>query len=335
MKRVLATALVIVALAAVASGAWYFLLHPTSYPGTPESVTIGIPPNEQSTLILVAEDQRFFAKNGVNATVKLYETALAALEGMKVGEVDIAETAEFPIVRQAFNKERISVIASIDKFDHVQLVARKDRGIANVSDLKGKKIGAARGTLTEFYLSRFLTLHGIGLQDVTIVNMAFTQSADALANGSVDAFQVQGKDVPPIRGKLDGSVLAIWPSQSGQTGFEVISGTRDWVAGHPETIKRLLKSLDQAAEYYMSHTAEAMAMVQKRLDYSEAYMATLPPQHQYSLTLDQSLILAMEDEARWMIRNNLTSEKQVPNFLDYVHTDGLEAVKPGAVNIIR
>jgi hypothetical protein len=43
----------------------------------------------------------------------------------------------------------------------------------------------------------------------------------------------------------------------------------------------------------------------------------------------------MEDEARWMIRNNLTTEKQVPDFLDYIREDGLKAVKPEAVNIIR
>ncbi len=43
----------------------------------------------------------------------------------------------------------------------------------------------------------------------------------------------------------------------------------------------------------------------------------------------------MEDEGRWMINNNLTPEKQIPNFLDYIFMDGLKAIKPEAVNIIR
>lgn len=33
--------------------------------------------------------------------------------------------------------------------------------------------------------------------------------------------------------------------------------------------------------------------------------------------------------------NNLTAEKQVPDFLDYLYLDGLQAVKPEAANIIR
>lgn len=36
-----------------------------------------------------------------------------------------------------------------------------------------------------------------------------------------------------------------------------------------------------------------------------------------------------------MINNNLTREKQVPDFLNYICVDGLKAVKREAVNIIR
>jgi hypothetical protein len=46
------------------------------------------------------------------------------------------------------------------------------------------------------------------------------------------------------------------------------------------------------------------------------------------------LILSMEGEARSMITNNLISSKQMPNFLDFIYTDGLKAVKPVAVIII-
>jgi hypothetical protein len=36
-----------------------------------------------------------------------------------------------------------------------------------------------------------------------------------------------------------------------------------------------------------------------------------------------------------MIANNLTSEKTVPNYLNYINENGLKAVKPEAVKIIR
>jgi ABC-type nitrate/sulfonate/bicarbonate transport system substrate-binding protein len=300
-----------------------------------ESIILGVPPNEQSALIFIAEDQQYFSANGLNATVKVYPTALAALDGLLNEEVDVSQTAELPIVSKSFAKENISIVASIDKFLNMFLVARKDHEIEAISDLKGKTIGSAKGTLTEFHLGRFLNLNGLSLQDVNIVNIPFSQSEEALANGTVDAFQAQNRDLPRIKAKLDEDNLEIWPSQSGQSGFEIISGRKEWVDNNPEPITRLLKSLAQAEEYAAKYPNEALAIVQEKLGYDDEYIATIGPQHTYSLSLDQSLILAMEDEARWMITNNLTNETQTPDFMEYLYIDYLAAVKPEAVNIIR
>jgi len=37
----------------------------------------------------------------------------------------------------------------------------------------------------------------------------------------------------------------------------------------------------------------------------------------------------MEDEARWMIKNNLVNEKDVPNFLDYIRRRSQSNTAPG------
>jgi len=42
-----------------------------------------------------------------------------------------------------------------------------------------------------------------------------------------------------------------------------------------------------------------------------------------------------EDQARWSIENNLTSASKIPNYLDFIYLDALEAVKPEVVTIIR
>ncbi len=63
-------------------------------------------------------------------------------------------------------------------------------------------------------------------------------------------------------------------------------------------------------------------------------MGTVWPDHEYSLTLDQSLVTAMEDEGRWMIANNLTNEKAIPDFRNCIYTKEPPDVKPEAVNIL-
>jgi ABC-type nitrate/sulfonate/bicarbonate transport system substrate-binding protein len=312
----------------------FVYLNSQQSPYQVESIVIGVPPNEQSALIFIAENKQFFSANGLNATVKVYPTALAALDGMLNKEVDIAQTAEFPIVNKAFANENISIVASIDKFQNMFVVARRDHGIKNILDLKGKTIGSAKETLTEFHLARFLELNQINSQDVTILNVPFAQSADSLANGTVDALQAQNRELPQIRARVGEENLVIWPSQGGQPGFELISGREDWVADNSEIINRLLKSLVQAETYVIENPVEAMAIIQEKLGYDDEYMATVIPQHTYSLSLDQSLIFAMEDEARWMIRNNLTNATATPNFLNYVYPDSLAKIKPNSVTII-
>jgi NitT/TauT family transport system substrate-binding protein len=96
-----------------------------------------------------------------------------------------------------------------------------------------------------------------------------------------------------------------------------------------------LRSLAEAEEYAHTYPAEAQVIVQKWLDLDPDYMATVWKQNQFSLTLDQSLVLAMEDEARWMIWNNLTNATVVPDFRNHLYTGGLDVVKPGSVKIIR
>ena len=58
------------------------------------------------------------------------------------------------------------------------------------------------------------------------------------------------------------------------------------------------------------------------------------PDYRFFLSLDLSLVMAMTDEARWMIANRLTDAASAPDFMEYVYTDGFQAVRPYAVNII-
>jgi NitT/TauT family transport system substrate-binding protein len=136
-----------------------------------------------------------------------------------------------------------------------------------------------------------------------------------------------------IKGLIPDKVVA-WQAQNDRLINNLVITNQSWALDHPDVVVRFLKALDQA-EIFMIHDPErSKDIVQGRLNYSENYTEQIWPENQFSLTLDQSLIFAMEDQARWMIRNNLT-QSDVPNFLHYIYFKGLETVDPGSVNIIR
>ncbi|MBI2857690.1 MAG: NrtA/SsuA/CpmA family ABC transporter substrate-binding protein [Chloroflexi bacterium] len=303
-------------------------------PGEPTTIRIGTPPLESSALLYVAEDQGFFARNGLAVTTRQYDTGLASLEGLIRGEVDMGTPAEYALVGKAFAREKVSAIASIDKVQYFYLIGRKDRGIASVADLRGKRIGVVRKTTAEFYLGRYLQLNGVGIDQVAMIDLNVTRSADAIANGEVDAVISRPPYASIIEQRL-GANGVTWPAQSSQPLYAIIVARNDWLTRHPEAVTSLLKSLAMAEQYVLANPNPSMAIVRQRLGVDDTYIRNVWTQNQFALQLEQSLILAMEDQARWMIGNGLTTAETVPNFLDFIDERGLKTVKPQAVETIR
>ncbi len=284
-----------------------------------------------SGILYLAQDQGFFTKNGLNVTFRDYSTAEAGFVDLASGRVDVAQSAEYSIVRAVLNGNDLKVIATTDKTYAMSLICRNDKGIDDVSDLVGKKIGLGKGTIREFYVGRFLDLNGINPMDVTIVNLSLQESVEAIGNGSVDAVVVPDAIwYNQVMAKLDGNGVA-FEIQEGQPVFTELVCTSDYIANHSQTIIKLLSALQEAEEYIFDHPDQAEAIVRNRLNFTVADLAW--SDHHFELSLDLPLITAMHDEAQWLINNRLTNQTQVPDFNNYIYSDALKAVKPDSVTI--
>ena len=108
-----------------------------------ESINAAYSPFESTALFWVALDQQYFSQNGLELTLHKYDSGVASLTGVLNGEADIlVGLTEFPAVRVAFQKQKMAILGVADKGEFIYLIGRKDRGIDEVSDLKGKKSGS-------------------------------------------------------------------------------------------------------------------------------------------------------------------------------------------------
>jgi ABC-type nitrate/sulfonate/bicarbonate transport system substrate-binding protein len=332
VKRILFLTLAFFSALFLGLGSWS--CSQPSDPGRIETLTLAAVPTELNAMVYIAEDQKFFARNGLQVNLKGYDSGATSAAGMLKGEADIALAAEFPIVSQVFNKKNITSFGTVTKYENTYIIWRTDSGIETIQDLKGKKIGVTLHTISEFYLGRTLDLNGMNIQQVTLVDTKASESEKTFFNGEVDAVVIWEPWVTQISQRI-GKQAITRPLQSGQYAYWNLVSTRDWGKKHSHVLTRLMKSLVQAEDYILSHQEDARAIVRKQMNFDAAYMGMIWPRCQFALSLDQSLIVAMEDEARWMIKNNLTSQKDVPNFLDSVQEDALKAIRPHAVSIIR
>jgi ABC-type nitrate/sulfonate/bicarbonate transport system substrate-binding protein len=298
-----------------------------------QNITIAVPTLEQNALIYLAEDQGLFTDNGLNVTINYYDSGVTALNAAIAGKANLSVCAEFPFVAAEFNKQPISVIASIDKFENEAIIVRTDHGISSPGDLRGKRIGVVKQTTAEFYLGRFLDLHGMSIQNVTLVGISPAQSHDAIANGSVDALIIWQPYVDQIQKSL--SNIEVWPAQSSQACYAVLSARDDWLAHNASAADRFLSSLAQAENYLVHNPEKAESVVRDKMAYDDAFMAVIWPKNNFHLDLDQPMLTAMKDEAQWMLKNDLAAADQMPDLTNRIYLDSLQRVSPESVSIVK
>jgi ABC-type nitrate/sulfonate/bicarbonate transport system substrate-binding protein len=306
----------------------------SSHADSVESITFANLHLQASTLVYIAEDQKFFSDCGLAVTLKEFDTGSATTNAVLNGDADMATLSEFVMVGNVMQNDSMSILGVMDKTMTIQIVALKSRGISKPADLAGKKIGFGQGSSSEFYLGRYLELNGLSMKSVTAVNLAPAKLEGALAAGDVDAIVGWAPYTLQIVQHFVNDTI-VWNAQSSQPVYGLITGNTAWVKTHQEAVTRFWKALAKAQDYLNRHPAESKAIIVKKLNYDPAYLETIWPSLTFSLSLDQSLITAMEDESRWMIQNGLTKVTAVPDFLKVISEDALKSVKPDVVRIIR
>ncbi|MEE9594704.1 MAG: ABC transporter substrate-binding protein, partial [Candidatus Hydrothermarchaeales archaeon] len=251
------------------------------------------------------------------------------------GDADFATAAEFVLVSNSFNREDLKALSTIDLANAIELVARKDRGIDSPVDLKGKKIAIPQKTQAEFFLGSFLIFNGLSItHDIEVIDMKPSELVEAMSDGTVDAVMIWEPNVYEIKNRL-GDKAITFPGQSGQDFFFLIIGDGKKIKDSPSVVERLLNALLKAETFVNKNPIETQNIISLRANLEKDYLKTVWQKNNFILSLPQGVIIAMEDEARWRIDNNLTDATEVPNYLDYVYLDALEEVKPEAVRIIH
>lgn len=283
--------------------------------------------------VWIAQDQGLFAKAGLDATVSECSTGKACAETMLKGEADLAAAAEFLAARQALTAKDLRILATTAFVHTIKLQALRDKGIASLSDIKGKRVGVKLGTNGEYFLARLLTLNGLGRGDVTWVDLKPQAMRDALAAGEVDAVLVW----PPFSSKIQGQFgdrLVEFDGQPGQDYYYLLMSRQDWLARHTKVAERVMLALKWAEEWMAAHPEQTKTYMAAKFGMPVADMADDLDNTRFSVGLPQALLAALEAEQRWLLDHGAQGTP-VANHLDLVAFEPLAAVAPTAVTMIR
>ena len=95
-----------------------------------------------------------------------------------------------------------------------------------------------------------------------------------------------------------------------------------------------MSAIGQAQQFITENSSQSMDIVSKRLNLKREVIERIWTEYRFELMLDQSIIVTLEDEARWAVASQLVPGKRIPNYLEYIYAEPLKQILPDNVDII-
>lgn len=283
-------------------------------------------------LVYIADAKGFFEEEGLDITYRKFALGKDALEDAIKGNSDLATVYETPVVRKVYEGNKLSIVTSLHKSTEASgLIGLKEKGITDVSDLVGKRIGYTRFINTEFFLRSLLTINGIDVSEVTLVEMSTDEIMASLQNGTIDAGVLFNPYLYETKAAL-GENATLMLSNT-YTEMSVLTGRQDYVKKNQKTIEKVLRALVRAEEYAKTHKNESIQIVADAIPGTKKDTLTETwDQMNLTLKLDNNLLTILRREAKFFHNQGIYTDP-LPEFTDVIFTEPLENIKPEGVTV--
>lgn len=298
-------------------------------------VTLGVEMSLPPASVWVAESKNYFQEEGLDLKIVGFDSGRLSFVNMLKGGVDISTAAPTPIMFNSFKQDDFCIFATMSySDDDIKVIARMDHGIRKFGDIRGKRVGTPAGTTGQFYLSALLASKEIPSSEISEISASPSKLPETLQSGHIDAIVIWEPHASKARELLGEKAIWLPSSDVYRTKFNFLV-SKAFAKNNPKILEAFVRALDRATNFIAEHKKEAQAIVSNRLQLDLVKMGILWDDFVFKIYLDKSLLVTLEDEARWAIANKLTDKEDVPNYLNYICPNALKAVKPNAVTMIN
>ena len=265
--------------------------------------------------MFIGAEKGFFRKHAVDARMKVVDTGTDMVNAMHNGEAQIGDMSVTTFLKAVHSGEPFKVIGIImndatrDNADEpLAIVTRKGTGIAagKVADLKGKRIGLARGQTSDEYFKMVLRRAKMKYEDLTIENI-WSQFglAPALKEGKVDAVVSWEPYVTQVLEQVPDSFLVI---RGGHHMSYVMVATAHGptVESKPAVVKSIAAGLAASSHFTRNNRDEAVEIFAKWVPGTDVAIGKKAVKHiSYDPRLSPAVMRAFESAEDEVLMNTL------------------------------
>jgi sulfonate transport system substrate-binding protein len=265
--------------------------------------------------MFVGAEKGFFQEHGVDAQMLVVDTGTDMVNAMHDGRAQIGDMSVTTYLKAVHSGEPFNVIGIImndatrDNADEpLAIVTKKGRGISagNIADVKGKRIGLARGQTSDEYFKMVLRRAKMKYEDVTIENI-WSQFglAPALQEGKVDAVVSWEPYVSQVLEQVPDSFLVIRGGHH-MSYVMMVTAHGATVESKPELIKSIAAGLAASSHYTRNHRDEAVEIFAKWVSGTDVAIGKKGVKHiSYDPRLSPAVMRAFNNAEDEVLMNTL------------------------------
>jgi NitT/TauT family transport system substrate-binding protein len=287
-------------------------------------------------LVHIALEEDFFSQHGLTVDLTVNEIGAQNLSAVLNGDIDIGAAMTTAIVKQAMLRDDFAIIAKVHFSEPFHYgVGRKDRAItSDPRSIIGKRIACVTGTSSHFNFDSWLLFNDISIDQFELVDINPSEALTAIQRGDIDGM-FYWFPFNAMAEQALGDNAVIFMEKNFVPNSWVYVARKAYIQDNPEVIERFLAALVQAEQFYNQQPQRALADHNQYTGLPADVIEPLFTKMNFKLVLDQALLLDLEYLTEWMLLKGYIDVTPLPNYLDFIYTDGLREVNPAAVTIVK
>lgn len=195
-----------------------------------------------------------FKPDGTRVKWVLSAGSNRALEYLNANSIDIGSSAGLAALLAKANGTPIRTPYIYSRPEWTALVVPRNSPIRTLTDLKGKKVAATKGTDPYLFLLRSLQSVGLRRNDIEHVALQHADGRAALEQGRVDAWA--GLDPHMAAAELEGGARLLYRNVSYNT-YGFLNVREDFLAKYPQQTARVIAAYEKARLWTRANPSEA------------------------------------------------------------------------------
>ncbi|MDF2922359.1 MAG: aliphatic sulfonates family transporter, periplasmic ligand-binding protein [Paenibacillaceae bacterium] len=231
-------------------------------------------------------------------------------ESFAAGQQDIGVLGDVPAIIAKSAGQDLKIIANAAYGPKaLAFVVPKDSAITKPEELKGKKVAVVKGSYAHHLLILVLNKAGLGINDITVVNLAAGDMQNALVTKAIDAavtwepFITKYDDAGIAKVLVDGTGI--------KRANLVIYASNKFVTQNPKLTEIYLDAYKKGYEYIKSNPKEAAELIAKDIGLEAEQLARIFSKFDYNPLIQDVDVAELK-----VVEKFMRDEKLIENAVD-------------------